>query len=909
MSASTKAAFARTPARLLVVGLAVLCTAAEAWGQAGATLDYGSRLGIQWQGDTSFRPQGPQVALGVVGPSRMRWYMPQELITEYSRRQWETNNFAHEAYGSYVAQNIEGDLYYDMYGNEITRGWLMYNSSQSTPDEFGNTLFQSGRFDRWFNGVVISSDAKGGIFGSLTASNSLRTTLTPLVLSKVQLDGIQFDLASDKYQTMMVFSRLSGPKGTFDRDNRRTSTTTLFGGRFITWVGDFVEMGVHGVTAHQSNSKLSEAPVASLARGRLSEDQNAVPISTIELVLGDDSPADGAGGAVFYPASSDIVITYADGGVDRGKDIGFEPLLVGGALQGGAVVADGNEEIRLVYAFDDPDFVNRASNPKDEITEVEFELTVANDYRVSMSSDRQRNSAGARVFIPVAVADGNVKDLSNLRVLRFEYGLPTAVQIVGGTFRLNDVLGFRLYGEYDRSWNTRQYPNPSRELHRTSSGLTDKPHGDAWMLNVSNQRGRLFGYAEFYRIEPQYGTTTYIGDQNGFIDYESSRFLVDLVEDNDDQDRFPDAFRGDWQAPDVLIFPGWDRNGDFQPDFNQNDNEVRRNSIPDYEEPFLRFWVDRPEMLWGRDMNNNFWPDLYENDDAPDYPYGKDHAGYNVYGGINPVEGMRVMGGVLREELISSDQKNRAVYAMLDYERTWPEYGRLRVYESAKVVEDDIADDLLQYAPDQIIDLAEPQESKTPMVDPLLARDTFVNQFFAGHQINTERLLLESKINHVIFHQRMSRAQRLRLGLAEDDFFLGAVNKALYRHQIGRIELQPFWKSEYRKQSRGLFEVEKVETLTEMFGGFATMDLLSSTQLQLGAEFLFQKGFGDRADFSSQSLAGQVTSSSSYQGYVITMQSGILMERRAPEGTESFTNIRAYLGVFAGLDMERGSRR
>jgi hypothetical protein len=892
---------------LLAAGL-VLCMAAEGRAQL-ARPDYGQRLGMQWQGDTSFRPQGPQVSLGAIDPSRMRWYMPQELVDEYSWRQWETSNFTHTTYGRYVPQSLEGDLYYDMYGNEITRGWLMYNSSQSTPEEFGNTLFQSRRFDRWFNGVVIAADSKGGTFGSLTVSNSLRTSLTPLVLSKVQLDGMQFDLATDKYQTMMVFSRLSGPKGTFDRDNRRTNSTTLFGGRFITSVGDFVEMGVHGITAHQSNSKLSEAPIASLAKGRLTEDQNALPISTIELVLGDDSPADGTGGAVFFPASSDIVITYEDGAVDRGKDIGFEPLLLGGASQAGTIVADGNEEIRLIYSFDDPGFVNRASNAKDEIVKVEFELTVANDYHVSMSSDRQRNNAGARAFIPVAVADGNVKDLSNLRVLRFEYGLPTAVQIMGGTIRLNDVLGFRMYGEYDRSWNLRQYPNASQEIHRTSSGLTDSPHGDAWMLNVSNQHGRLFGFAEFYRIEPQYSTTTYISDQNGFIDYESSRSLVDLVEDNDDQDRFPDALRGDWQAPDVLIFPGWDRNGDFQPDFNQNDNDVRRNSIPDYEEPFQRFWVDRPEMLWGRDMNNNFWPDLYENDDDPDYPYGKDHKGYNVYGGLHLVEGMRVMGGVLREELISSDQKNHAVYGMFDYDRTWPSYGRLRVYESAKVVEDDIADDLLQYAPDSVIDLAESQESKVPMADPLLARDTFVNQFFAGHQINTERVLLESKINHVIFHQRMGRAERRRFGLKSNEFFTGVVNKALYRYELGRVDLQPFWKSEYRKQSRGLFEVENVQTLTEIFGGFAILDVLSSTQLQLGTEFLFQKGFGDQDNFNSQSIAGQVTNWSSYQGYVLTMQSGILVERRAPEGEDSFTNIRAYLSVFAGLDLGRGGAR
>ena len=68
--------------------------------------------------------------------------------------------------------------------------------------------------------------------------------------------------------------------------------------------------------------------------------------------------------------------------------------------------ANGSEEIRLLYSFDDQTFVNRASGAKDEIAKVEFELTVANDYDISMSSDRQLNSAGARVLLPVTQARG-----------------------------------------------------------------------------------------------------------------------------------------------------------------------------------------------------------------------------------------------------------------------------------------------------------------------------------------------------------------------------------------------------------------------------------------------------------------------------------------------------------------------
>ena len=122
-------------------------------------------------------------------------------------------------------------------------------------------------------------------------------------------------------------------------------------------------------------------------------------------------------------------------------------------------------------------------------------------------------------------------------------------------------------------------------------------------------------------MDPMYNTRTYVTDDNGNIDYQSDRSLLDLVEDNDDQDRVPDSFRADWAFPDRQVFPGWDTNNDFVPDINQNDSRVRANTVPDYDEPFLRFSVDRPEFLFGVDMNNNFWVDQYENDVEPDYPY------------------------------------------------------------------------------------------------------------------------------------------------------------------------------------------------------------------------------------------------------------------------------------------------
>ena len=113
--------------------------------------------------------------------------------------------------------------------------------------------------------------------------------------------------------------------------------------------------------------------------------------------------------------------------------------------------------------------------------------------------------------------------------------------------------------------------------------------------------------------------------ENGENSSITERFLWEFVEDNDDQDRIPDWGRNDALSTDRAVFPGWDENNDFVPDFNQNDNTRRTNLIPDYEEPFLRQNVDRPEFLYGIDANNNAWIDRFENDNEPDFPYKRDH--------------------------------------------------------------------------------------------------------------------------------------------------------------------------------------------------------------------------------------------------------------------------------------------
>ena len=224
----------------------------------------------------------------------------------------------------------------------------------------------------------------------------------------------------------------------------------------------------------------------------LTQSQNGETVNTVLVVLRDDSPDDGVGGAAFFPDASDIIIRYADGSVDSGKDLRFEPVVEGGFPQSGYLAADGGEEITLTYDFNNSAFIGRASGAKEDIVEAEIRLVLGNDYQVWMASDQQTNTQGEPVLLMVAQAEGNPADLSNLTTVSFEYGLPTATHVAGATIELKDLAGFRLYGEYDLSWSYRKYPNITREKHETASGIRGQRSDPAWMLNVPKHEGPWF---------------------------------------------------------------------------------------------------------------------------------------------------------------------------------------------------------------------------------------------------------------------------------------------------------------------------------------------------------------------------------------------------------------------------------
>ena len=884
---------------------------------AALAQDYGRRLGVQRGGRTTFEPQGSGVLFDAIDPAIKKWYIPQELFNEYRWRQWEYSNYARTPYQRYVDVALEGSYFYDFFGNFVNRGWLIFNNSQSQPLQRGNELFKDDRFGTWFNSLLIASDSIGEYHYALTIGNGIRTTLTPMTFSKPDFDGVQFDFATDKYLLTFLYSRLSesGGSGTNVEGINRTNNTTLMGGRTTVQVGDFTTLGFNFVNAHQSNT-LTDGFGGNPLAGELTVDQKNEAIAWIEILLSDDSPADGEGGAAFFRAGSDIIITYLDGSVDRGREIGFEPVVEGGFPQEGFISADGNEQIRLRYDFNSADFLLVASQDKSRIRKVQFDLVLGNDYKVQATSNRQTGRSNDPIFLMVTRAPGNVKDNTNLRVVSFEYGLPTATQIFGFTLALEDVKGFHLYGEWDNSRTYRKYPYPSADQgntdHSTSSGTSAKPSADAFMFNLWKRAEPYFFFAEAFRMDPDYATSTYISEQDGFIDYNSGyfadhnpgsneRFLVEFVEDNDDQDRIPDWGRNDALSVDRAVFPGWDENNDFIPDFNQNDNGRVINLIPDYEEPFLRQHVDRPEFLYGIDANNNGWVDRFENDNEPDFPYKRDRRGFNVYAGANITPEIRATIGHLREERITSDQRNRATYGVLTVDLDHPNWGRLKVMEVLKSVADDIPDDLIQW--DNRNTLRDSRNVE--VLDPLLARDALNNSLYIGHTYAPlADLTIKNSLKYDLWHQRLGQAARTQFGLDDDEFFLGVINKADYLVELSRLRVLPRWKSEYRRQTYDLFTQANRTELTEILGVVVELPLMRRTTLATGVEYvLFRDLEAEINNFQSFITAGQVTNVAEYQGYVLTTQVGLKFDARDFEDPDIKTRTvtEGFITVYAGL--------
>ena len=873
--------------------------------------DYSAgRIGVRRGGEISFEPTGPGVLFDALDPAVKKWYVPQELFLEYQWKQWEYTNYARDRYDRYVDITLEGDYYYDLYGSYITRGWLIYDWSQSQPQQSGSGILKTLRYGSFFSNLLVASDQKGQYHQSVTIGDDIRTTLTPMTFSKPAFNGIQIDFQSDKYEATALLARPSSTGGV--PSQRRTSQTVLTGGRATAQLGDFVKIGATYVNAHNSVT-LIESFKGSPRSGSLSTGQNSNNIKRLFLRLMDDSPEDEEGGAALF--SWDLIIEadiekFDEEGnltiereVVRASQVGLIPSPQGGFQRRGFWEASGPEQIDLTFDFTEASYIG--PDPT-EIKKVTFEVVVGNDYRIEVTSDRQLDRRGDFVYLLAARAKGNTKDSSNLKLLRIDYGLPTGTEIYGVTLEANDLWGFDIYAEFDRSLSYRQYPNRQDLEHETASD-----EGDGWMVNISKIDYPWFLLGEAYSMDDSYNTSTFLALGDLEIDYGNiSGFTYELVEDNDDQDRFPDWDRRG-ESRDDAVFPGYDENQDFISDFNQNNSRERPNAAPDYDEPFLRYGTDRPEFLFGIDMNNNLWVDRFENDTEADFPYDRDHRGYNAYVGLHVTPDVKLMIGQNREELLADYRDNLTSYALITLDKDFPALGRLKIFESFRLAKDNIKDDLLQW--DDSAFVASGRAGRNvPTPDPLAAQDTWINSAYVSFDYTKKRNLnIISKLKFDVWDQRAEPEDLLGLPKRDKFTFFGLINKVDYTFKIGVFDIQPRIKNELRIESPALVSDPRRRENTTILFLLAKLPLLNRSEIETGVEYsifrqmkpehtVVQKGLLD--DFTEIVGAVQYSNVGDYLGYKLITQLGLRVTKRFVTGVDPKTGSSAYATVYAGVE-------
>lgn len=774
-------------------------------------------------------------------PTLRKWYVPQGLYHLYHWGGYKYTNYAQETYQRYMSPHLEGQALYDPFGNFITRGWRIYQWEQKQPlSQLGSTILKDRHFRAWFQDLIVAAGSRDQYYTSLTIGNKIRTELTPLTFRKAGFNGIQWDFMSDRYAGTIILSRVSDPGLNLFLGDRiaRTDYTNLVGFHSEANLGDHLCLGATFVNTHLSTSR-SRFFESSL-RGHLTRSQNAGNVSEIVIRIADDSPGDEDG--AFYLSSRMIV--------DE-KPSEIQPVLQGGRQRAGFIEATAHAPLLLRF---------RVPNPRN-VKRVGFELVVSNDFRVDITSNVQTNIHGQSVFLPVTRAKGNVRDNTNRQVVLFEYGLPSANQIASVNVKLHDVWGLEIRGEFARNTQYQRYPNV--DIEKLSDLTRSEQTADAWFFNATKRRGRFTGFVEAFSMDWNYATRGFIPDQNEWVDYENPQEnWFEYIDDNDDQDSTPDWTRGGEWGGDAQIFPGLDENNDLISDFNENANRV-----PDYDEPFLRHYVDPPEFLFGVDMNNNTVVDRFENDERADYLYPKGHRGFNVYGNYEVFPGLSLTIGDNRQWLMAAGEQSKALYLLLSALQDLPRAGRLEIFHMLKIVEDDIPDDLVQWR-----QFPGTLGSLQPFRDPLIMQDSVVNQSFIGYTLVKGDLTYRSKFRLDHIKQRGQSRDHFN-----NDLFLGLINKVDCPLRIGeKLILIPRWKSVWKKRCPAERHSLQIHEWTQIISLTATFPVLSRSRIELGLESSFFSNLQSVSvalaseyedDFIDYIWAAQYTERAEYQGY------------------------------------------
>ncbi len=860
-------------------------------------------------------------------PQLHKWYEPRHLPETYWQPWYAAQtNYARQPYSRYVDRLLEGDDFYDNFGAPIGRGWLVYSWTQAQPEARGSQIFKRpprdsrnsseptiasvNAYERFFDRLVIASDERGHTAYRLMVGDAIYTRFTPLTFSKPQYNGLRLDLAGEEHGATILLSRPSDPNGPYTNDvglinsGNGTNSTHLLAGHADLALGEWARLGLSYVNAHNAHTQ-NELNNGNPFNGTLTLLQNQ-SLSKLWVRLRDDSPADFQHGATLL--AYDIVLTDTSGRELRGSEIGFLPTVEGGISRGGALAADGAERILIEYDLQALDYEGVRSGA---LRSAQIELDLADDYRIETASNLQTDGSGRSanpVFLTQRRATGNVQDRSNTGLLSVDYGLPVASEIYGVDWNMPAWRGLSLLGELALNRRLWRYPNPSLKRQHQIAATAAAMYGQTTYRRYPYQLS-----IELFSMDDDYSSSYWLTTPNGQLFYDGDiPQTYEFVDDDDDFNAVPEWSRPYQPNSGEVAWPGYDENGDFLNDHNQN-----ANLIPDYEEPFLRFRSDRPQFLAGLDMNHNGTIDRFENDEEPDYPYKRDHRGFNAYFKSHAGPQAALTLGRQDMRLIAGDGHTRAWYAL----GTWVHRfagGRLRVFDYVALSKDNIPDDLVQWV--QPIDAQGRMREK---FDELPAQNTWEHVFYVDlEQHLGPGVQIQHRLKWALLRQRAQREILQRREGRRTSGFTGVINRVQWSIPFGLATLQPRFKSEYRRERPYNTRRPAFNSVEEILTLLWTQPLLAervgvsyyprygrqrfNTTLELGLEtsrlwLLAGQSEEAKENFWRWTLITQLSNGVAYEGYQLVLRTGLRLSGwQFASGRDQRSNA-IFMTINAGL--------
>ena len=432
---------------------------------------------------------------------------------------------------------------------------------------------------------------------------------------------------------------------------------------------------------------------------------------------------------------------------------------------------------------------------------------------------------------------------------------------------------------------------------RRWNGARSSTDAGAYYVNGRWRRGRVEVGGELFSIAEEY--------DSGF------------VQDNDDDDRYPDIGHGHRPSPHYTtipydpdgVFPGNDRDNDRIPDTNRNGNQV-----PDYLEAFLLYDVEPEEYAYGRDANNNGIPDHREDDLDSDYPYELDQSGHHLFGSLHLPGGFRLTAGRLRAAGIASGARNESTYGVVTLRRQSPRWGSAWAETRLQRVHDDIMDNYITYG--EVLGGHEfwPTYAPTRLTDQLEYRDSLDRQHYVEADLKAGRgLRLGGNLRYAVNEQQEATLSDGSDQAADTITRLTMVARAEYVRELAdRWQVIAQAKGLVLRRTRESLIVDLANEWTFIPILKATYHITPRTHLWLGTQGLpglplRKEDLADGRDSYEEVVrVVQLTNRSPYFGYNIATNLGVKWTRReygdSARQREDLDIASAFLRVILGFD-------